>query len=132
VPLSSVGISGTNISYTGPAITNGPGSYSYGITATSANGPSLQTTTNSVVLLAIEFKPLTPLNSVLNIDQRLTWSQFDITDISEFILKLYKNNINTQTIRLGAFDYSRDGKFIYYSLNKLQLQRIASFIDELV
>jgi DNA-binding transcriptional ArsR family regulator len=57
--------------------------------------------------------------------------------VTELYLKLkVEQSVASQHLAIlrksGVVDYSRDGKFIYYSLNKLQIQRIASFIDELI
>jgi len=67
--------------------------------------------------------------TILSEDNKLT--------VTELYLKLkIEQSVASQHLAIlrktGVLDYSRDGKFIYYSLNKLQLQRIASFIDELI
>jgi DNA-binding transcriptional ArsR family regulator len=66
---------------------------------------------------------------ILSDDRKLT--------VTELYLKLkVEQSVASQHLAIlrksGVVDYSRDGKFIYYSLNKLQLERIASFIDELI
>ena len=74
-------------------------------------------------------KLLSAIREILSDENKMT--------VTELYLKLkVEQSVASQHLAIlrksGVVDHSRDGKFIYYSLNKLQLQRIASFIEELI